>query len=154
MRASNRVRAGVYMRRFCVYSQFLCRQICFVFIRFEKLERRMRSQLFLCPRAVQSRMHTAAHGIHIFNHFPGFCCVRNGVFCSLPSPNLHIAYIGVYGDVQRVKILYNKKDSALIQMAESHQAYLGKFICKSHTTYKQHTQHSICSPRSRTWVLR
>lgn len=34
---------------------------------------------------------------------------------------------GVYGDVQRVKILYNKKDSALIQMAEPHQAYLGKF---------------------------
>lgn len=33
---------------------------------------------------------------------------------------------GVYGDVQRVKILYNKKDSALIQMAEQHQAYLGE----------------------------
>lgn len=33
---------------------------------------------------------------------------------------------GVYGDVQRVKILYNKKDSALIQMAEPHQAYLGE----------------------------
>lgn len=37
---------------------------------------------------------------------------------------------GVYGDVQRVKILYNKKDSALIQMAEPHQAYLGKFLLK------------------------
>lgn len=34
---------------------------------------------------------------------------------------------GVYGDVQRVKILYNKKDSALIQMAEQHQAYLGEY---------------------------
>nr|CAD7257020.1 unnamed protein product [Timema shepardi] len=31
---------------------------------------------------------------------------------------------GVYGDVQRVKILYNKKDSALIQMSEPHQAHL------------------------------
>ncbi|KAK6621693.1 Polypyrimidine tract-binding protein 1 [Polyplax serrata] len=31
---------------------------------------------------------------------------------------------GVYGDVQRVKILYNKKDSALIQMAEPMQAHL------------------------------
>ncbi|KAK6638525.1 Polypyrimidine tract-binding protein 1 [Polyplax serrata] len=30
----------------------------------------------------------------------------------------------VYGDVQRVKILYNKKDSALIQMAEPMQAHL------------------------------
>lgn len=37
-------------------------------------------------------------------------------------------YSGVYGDVQRVKILYNKKDSALIQMAEPHQAYLGEFF--------------------------
>lgn len=35
--------------------------------------------------------------------------------------------LGVYGDVQRVKILYNKKDSALIQMAEPHQAHLGMY---------------------------
>lgn len=33
---------------------------------------------------------------------------------------------GVYGDVQRVKILYNKKDSALIQMSDANQAQLGK----------------------------
>ena len=32
---------------------------------------------------------------------------------------------GVYGDVHRVKILFNKKDNALIQMAEPHQAQLG-----------------------------
>lgn len=31
---------------------------------------------------------------------------------------------GVYGDVQRVKILYNKKDSALIQMADGNQSQL------------------------------
>jgi polypyrimidine tract-binding protein 2 len=31
---------------------------------------------------------------------------------------------GVYGDVQRVKILFNKKDTALIQMAEPQQALL------------------------------
>lgn len=42
--------------------------------------------------------------------------------------------LGVYGDVQRVKILYNKKDSALIQMAEPHQAYLGK-SCRSFILY-------------------
>ncbi len=34
---------------------------------------------------------------------------------------------GVYGDVHRVKILFNKKDTALIQMAEPHQAQLGNF---------------------------
>uniref|UniRef100_A0AAY4C5E3 RRM domain-containing protein n=1 Tax=Denticeps clupeoides TaxID=299321 RepID=A0AAY4C5E3_9TELE len=32
--------------------------------------------------------------------------------------------VRVYGDVQRVKILYNKKDSALIQMADANQAQL------------------------------
>ncbi len=35
-------------------------------------------------------------------------------------------FAGVYGDVQRVKILFNKKDSALIQMADMNQAQLGK----------------------------
>ena len=33
---------------------------------------------------------------------------------------------GVYGDVHRVKVLFNKKDNALIQMADPHQAQLGK----------------------------
>jgi polypyrimidine tract-binding protein 2 len=33
---------------------------------------------------------------------------------------------GVYGDVQRVKILYNKKDTALIQLANPHQANLAR----------------------------
>lgn len=37
----------------------------------------------------------------------------------------YLYVLGVYGDVHRVKILYNKKDSALIQMAEPHQAQLG-----------------------------
>uniref|UniRef100_A0A3Q2YBG4 Polypyrimidine tract binding protein 2b n=1 Tax=Hippocampus comes TaxID=109280 RepID=A0A3Q2YBG4_HIPCM len=32
--------------------------------------------------------------------------------------------VSVYGDVQRVKILYNKKDSALIQMSDANQAQL------------------------------
>ncbi|KAK8778647.1 hypothetical protein V5799_020013 [Amblyomma americanum] len=40
--------------------------------------------------------------------------------CLLLSPTLP----GVYGDVIRVKILFNKKDSALIQMAEPQQAQL------------------------------
>jgi hypothetical protein len=41
--------------------------------------------------------------------------------------NMYIGVaIGVYGDVHRVKILFNKKDNALIQMADPHQAQLGK----------------------------
>uniref|UniRef100_A0A8B9JUX3 Polypyrimidine tract-binding protein 2-like n=2 Tax=Astyanax mexicanus TaxID=7994 RepID=A0A8B9JUX3_ASTMX len=42
----------------------------------------------------------------------------------LPSPSASRLTEGVYGDVQRVKILYNKKDSALIQMADGNQAQL------------------------------
>ncbi|XP_043504568.1 polypyrimidine tract-binding protein 3-like [Polistes fuscatus] len=40
------------------------------------------------------------------------------------TPDALFTLFGVYGDVQRVKILYNRKDSALIQMAEPHQAHL------------------------------
>ncbi|KAL7642751.1 UNVERIFIED_CONTAM: hypothetical protein RMT77_006039 [Armadillidium vulgare] len=40
------------------------------------------------------------------------------------TPDALFTLFGVYGDVQRVKILYNKKDNALIQMSESHQAQL------------------------------
>lgn len=39
---------------------------------------------------------------------------------------------GVYGDVHRVKILFNKKDNALVQMAEPHQAQLGRCRHKPH----------------------
>ncbi|XP_035475192.1 polypyrimidine tract-binding protein 2 isoform X1 [Scophthalmus maximus] len=41
------------------------------------------------------------------------------------TPQSLFTLFGVYGDVQRVKILYNKKDSALIQMSDANQAQLG-----------------------------
>jgi len=40
------------------------------------------------------------------------------------EPDHLFTLFGVYGDVQRVKILFNKKDTALIQMAEPQQAVL------------------------------
>lgn len=40
------------------------------------------------------------------------------------TPEALFTLFGVYGDVHRVKILFNKKDNALIQMAEPHQAQL------------------------------
>ncbi|XP_071442770.1 polypyrimidine tract-binding protein 1 isoform X4 [Hetaerina americana] len=40
------------------------------------------------------------------------------------TPDALFTLFGVYGDVQRVKILFNKKDSALVQMSERHQAFL------------------------------
>lgn len=35
---------------------------------------------------------------------------------------------GVYGDVMRVKILFNKKENALVQMSDSTQAQLGNLL--------------------------
>uniref|UniRef100_A0A3Q3IMU2 RRM domain-containing protein n=1 Tax=Monopterus albus TaxID=43700 RepID=A0A3Q3IMU2_MONAL len=40
------------------------------------------------------------------------------------TPQSLFTLFGVYGDVQRVKILYNKKDSALIQLSDGNQAQL------------------------------
>ncbi|XP_056149935.1 polypyrimidine tract-binding protein 2-like isoform X1 [Lampris incognitus] len=40
------------------------------------------------------------------------------------TPQSLFNLFGVYGDVQRVKILYNKKDSALIQLSDGNQAQL------------------------------
>ncbi|XP_042896665.1 polypyrimidine tract-binding protein 1 isoform X2 [Parasteatoda tepidariorum] len=40
------------------------------------------------------------------------------------TPDALFTLFGVYGDVHRVKILFNKKDNALIQMAEPQQAQL------------------------------
>jgi len=34
-------------------------------------------------------------------------------------------FVGVYGDVIRVKIMFNKKDKALVQFADGKQAQLG-----------------------------
>ena len=35
---------------------------------------------------------------------------------------------GVYGDVHRVKIMFNKKDNALVQFADAMQAQQGELI--------------------------
>lgn len=39
------------------------------------------------------------------------------------SPDTLFTLFGVYGDVLRVKILFNKKDTALVQMSTAQQAY-------------------------------
>ena len=40
---------------------------------------------------------------------------------------------GVYGDVQRVKIMFNKKDNALVAFADPMQAQIGKNIIQLQT---------------------
>ena len=62
---------------------------------------------------------------------------------------------GVYGDVHRVKILFNKKDNALIQMAEPHQAQLGRYKLSN---YIPTAQHMGCAMRKcvfgYTWTVK
>uniref|UniRef100_A0A674ND05 Polypyrimidine tract binding protein 3 n=1 Tax=Takifugu rubripes TaxID=31033 RepID=A0A674ND05_TAKRU len=45
------------------------------------------------------------------------------IMCSV-SPQCLFILFGVYGDVQRVKILFNKKENALVQMSDATQAQL------------------------------
>ncbi|XP_029648479.1 polypyrimidine tract-binding protein 1 isoform X11 [Octopus sinensis] len=51
------------------------------------------------------------------------------------TPDVLFTLFGVYGDVQRVKILFNKKDNALVQMAEPHHAQLAKTYLDKLTLY-------------------
>lgn len=57
--------------------------------------------------------------------FLTICFLSTSLFLLLPACGSNA---GVYGDVQRVKILYNKKDSALIQMSDANQAQLGEHV--------------------------
>lgn len=57
-------------------------------------------------------------------------------------------FTGVYGDVIRVKILFNKKDTALIQMAEPSQAqhaitYLDRIRLFGKTIHVMASKHQI-----------
>lgn len=69
------------------------------------------------------------------------------VFCTfkgaqIDSVNLFFAYVGVYGDVVRVKILFNKKDTALIQFNYVQQAQTGNFdlLWYSNSILNEHYQ--------------
>ena len=51
----------------------------------------------------------------------GFCKYILSLLCFIIVP-------GVYGDVIRVKILYNKRDSALVQFREPQHAQTGEWV--------------------------
>uniref|UniRef100_A0A8C4NCB7 Polypyrimidine tract binding protein 3 n=1 Tax=Eptatretus burgeri TaxID=7764 RepID=A0A8C4NCB7_EPTBU len=72
----------------------------------------------------------AVRGVPLPSGLPASLSIPN---CVLLASNLNSEVVtpqslfilfGVYGDVHRVKILFNKKDNALIQMADSNQAQL------------------------------
>uniref|UniRef100_A0A3Q4G1R5 Polypyrimidine tract binding protein 2b n=1 Tax=Neolamprologus brichardi TaxID=32507 RepID=A0A3Q4G1R5_NEOBR len=85
---------------------------------------------------IPSILHTSPFFIFVGSISPAlsvFFLFSPALFLSYRSPSLARARSlslslsvpsGVYGDVQRVKILYNKKDSALIQLSDGNQAQL------------------------------
>ncbi|CAH0384632.1 unnamed protein product [Bemisia tabaci] len=63
--------------------------------------------------------------LRLASQVPGTCVLLiSNLNEEMVTPDALFTLFGVYGDVLRVKILYNKKDSALIQMAEPAQAHL------------------------------
>ncbi|XP_015273718.1 PREDICTED: polypyrimidine tract-binding protein 1 [Gekko japonicus] len=80
----------------------------------------------LAPLAIPSAAAAAAGRIAI----PGLTGAGNSVLLvsnlnpERVTPQCLFILFGVYGDVQRVKILFNKKENALVQMADGNQAQL------------------------------
>ncbi|KAB1259686.1 Polypyrimidine tract-binding protein 1 [Camelus dromedarius] len=63
---------------------------------------------------------------------------------SVPCPR---AFEGVYGDVQRVKILFNKKENALVQMADGSQAQLALSPLNGHKLHGNQCHITLSSTR-------
>lgn len=82
---------------------------------------------FMIP-SVATAASTAAlgvAGIRLPGQQPTSCVLLvNNLNEETVTPDALFTLFGVYGDVHRVKILFSKKDNALIQMAEPHQAQL------------------------------
>ncbi|KFU92770.1 Polypyrimidine tract-binding protein 1, partial [Chaetura pelagica] len=80
----------------------------------------------LAPLAIPAAAAAAAGRIAI----PGLTGAGNAVLLvsnlnsEVITPQCLFILFGVYGDVQRVKILFNKKENALVQMADGNQAQL------------------------------
>ncbi|XP_077308994.1 polypyrimidine tract-binding protein 2 [Lithobates pipiens] len=78
------------------------------------------------PNAAAAAAAAAASrvGIHGVSTSANTVLLVSNLNEEMVSPQSLFTLFGVYGDVQRVKILYNKKDSALIQMADGNQSQL------------------------------
>ncbi|KFP09865.1 Polypyrimidine tract-binding protein 1, partial [Egretta garzetta] len=82
----------------------------------------------LAPLAIPSAAAAAAAAGRIA--IPGLAGAGNSVLLvsnlnpEVITPQCLFILFGVYGDVQRVKILFNKKENALVQMADGNQAQL------------------------------
>ncbi|XP_051983947.1 polypyrimidine tract-binding protein 2-like isoform X2 [Xyrauchen texanus] len=79
----------------------------------------------ISPLSAAAAAAAAAGRVALSGHSgPGAVLLVSNLNDEMVTPQSLFTLFGVYGDVQRVKILYNKKDSALIQMSDGNQAQL------------------------------
>uniref|UniRef100_A0A671S4P6 RRM domain-containing protein n=1 Tax=Sinocyclocheilus anshuiensis TaxID=1608454 RepID=A0A671S4P6_9TELE len=79
----------------------------------------------ISPLSAAAAAAAAAGRVALSGHTgPGGVLLVSNLNEEMVTPQSLFTLFGVYGDVQRVKILYNKKDSALIQMSDGNQAQL------------------------------
>ncbi|XP_071511301.1 polypyrimidine tract-binding protein 1-like, partial [Diadema antillarum] len=79
------------------------------------------------PASLSALPGAAAQGMRLPGMFmqPGTSVLLvSNLTPELVTPQALFTLFGVYGDVQRVKILYEKRDNALIQMTDANQAQL------------------------------
>jgi len=68
---------------------------------------------------------------------------------------LRALHVGVYGDVSRVKIMFNKKDSALVQFADPAQAQIGQpHLLTEFLHFLRHASMSTSVPFVSVFFLR
>ncbi|XP_007952733.1 polypyrimidine tract-binding protein 1 [Orycteropus afer afer] len=90
----------------------------------------------LAPLAIPSAAAAAAAAGRIA--IPGLAGAGNSVLLvsnlnpERVTPQSLFILFGVYGDVQRVKVLFNKKENALVQMADGSQAQLAMSHLNGH----------------------
>uniref|UniRef100_A0A672HN19 Polypyrimidine tract-binding protein 2-like n=1 Tax=Salarias fasciatus TaxID=181472 RepID=A0A672HN19_SALFA len=82
------------------------------------------SSLSLSPLSAAAAAAAAAGRVALSGSGVSGVLLASNLNEEMVTPQSLFTLFGVYGDVQRVKILYNKKDSALIQLSDGNQAQL------------------------------
>jgi len=83
-------------------------------------------------------------------HDNGVCILVSQIPDEMANPDSISNLFGHYGDVMKVKVLHNKKDCALIQMAKPHQAAL----CRQFLDQQKIDNNTLCVSFSRIQGIR
>lgn len=106
----------------------------------------------LAPLAIPSAAAAAAAAGRIA--IPGLAGAGNSVLLvsnlnpERVTPQSLFILFGVYGDVQRVKILFNKKENALVQMADGSQAQLAMSHLNGHKLHGKSVRITLSKHQS------